>query len=294
MAMSLIICSRDRSAQLERSLNRLDVAAMKRLDVDLVLVDSCSKDDTVEVMTRFAKTLPIAAQVFRVNTPGASGARNVGAKGARSDILIFTDDDCYFEEGYFDAAAKGFDPALYQYAGGSTALFDHTDSYSGVVELPYEEVFVIPAGTLLHAGMIQSSNLIFHKPAFERVGGFDVRLGAGTPFSCEDIELCTRASLAGCTGAFLPELIVLHHHGRKPDTPELAAVEQGYERGRGAYYAHLMAQGVNNVWDLWSGWRKPEAPARMTLKEIESVMYEMRGAADYFEMVLANSKPTDS
>ena len=290
MAMSLILCSRDRSAQLKYTLEQLDVAAMKRLDVDLVLVDSASSDDTSTVMADFAKTLQITVQVFKVKVPGASIARNVGARNARSDTLIFTDDDCYFEDGYFDAVVEHYDPERFQFAGGSTILFDETDANSGVIELPYEDTSIIKPGTLLHAGMIQSSNLVFQKKAFDKIRGFDQRLGAGTPFSCEDIELCTRASLAGFTGAFLPQLVVLHHHGRKDGTPELDHVERGYERGRGAYSAHLMTIGVNNVWDLWESWRNPEKPAPMTRDAVASLMYEFQGAAGYFEMVLHQSK----
>jgi hypothetical protein len=74
----------------------------------------------------------------------------------------------------------------------------------------------------------------------EGIGGFDPRLGAGTPcVAGEDIELVARAAWAGWTGRYDPRPVVAHHHGRKPG-PAMERQERGYDYGRGAYYVSFL------------------------------------------------------
>jgi hypothetical protein len=237
-------------------------------------------------MVEFVRGAGIEAQVFRADRPGASRARNIGARAAKGEVLIFTDDDCYLDAGYFDAIARLFDPAKVQYGGGDTRLFDPTDAVSGITELGFTEAQIINPGLLLPAGTIQAANMMITRAVFDRLGGFDERLGAGTPFPCEDIELCTRASRAGYTGILMPEAKVLHHHGRKPGDRTLAETELGYDRGRGAYIASLLAAGELNAWGVWQRVFEPETKGPMTLEMLKGLRNELHGAADFLDMLL--------
>lgn len=287
MRMSLVIASRERSGQLQRSLARLNLEAMGRLAVDLILVDSASADDTHEVMLAFARGSGASVKVIRAERPGAAIARNIGAAAADGEALIFTDDDCYLDHAYFDVIAALFRPDRFQYGGGHTALFDPSDAPSAVTDMSrLDRVSTIEPGTLLISGLIQGANMFFARAAFERLGGFDEALGAGTPFGCEDIDLCTRASLAGYTGVLLPDAKVFHHHGRKSGGAALAAAERGYDRGRGAYYARLIAAGHRNALELWAKGPHFRASGPMTRTELTILRHELRGAADYLDIVL--------
>ena len=66
-----MICSRNRADQRGRSLARLNLVAMTRLGVDLVLVDSASSDETGAVMAAFVQNAPIAVPAIRADQPGA-------------------------------------------------------------------------------------------------------------------------------------------------------------------------------------------------------------------------------
>jgi GT2 family glycosyltransferase len=286
MSMSLVVCSRNRAGQLAPSLAALNLEAMARLGVDLVLVDSASEDATSEIMVVFARACGVAVQVLRADRPGASRARNLGARAAKGEWLIFTDDDCHLAQDYFDALAGALDPARFQYGGGDTRVFDPGEAATGVTPLDDGPV-VVPPRSLWTAGAIQAANLFILREAFERLGGFDEALGAGTPFPCEDVDLCTRASLSGYVGVLLPQARVLHHHGRRPGSPELAAAEQGYDRGRGAYYVRLMAMGQDAAWGIWSKLHQTGQGGPMTVEAVERLRNEMRGAADYLDMVLS-------
>jgi GT2 family glycosyltransferase len=284
--MSLVIPSRNRAGSLQRTLAALNLDAMRRLGVDLVLVDSASEDDTTAVMVAFVKAAGIESQVLRAHRPGASLARNVGGRAAKGEVLIFTDDDCYLDAAYFDVIAETFDPAVHQYGGGDTRLYDPDDARGGITELGFDGPQTLKPGLLLPGGTIQSANMVITKAVFEKLGGFDERLGAGTPFPCEDIELCTRASRAGYAGVLMPRAKVLHHHGRKPFSAAAIETKRGYDRGRGAYIATLLAAGEANAWNLWR--RTFEAPTegRMDRQALRVLRDELRGAADYLDMLI--------
>jgi hypothetical protein len=142
---------------------------------------------------------------------------------------------------------------------GSILLFDPGDDRR-VANYAIGAKQELPPYSLLPAGAIQGANMFFLRDVFERVGPFDSRLGAGTAFPCEDIEMAARASIGGFTGVQLPEPAVYHHHGRKAGSPEAEETLRQYDFGRGAYYASLLSRGVPAAWDLWKACTGPLGP----------------------------------
>lgn len=76
--------------------------------------------------------------------------------------------------------------------------------------------------------------MVVHRRVVDSIGAFDPILGAGTPFRCEDIEYCARASM--------PDLVVYHHHGRKPD-PDIERLAEMDDYARGACYMKFILCG---------------------------------------------------
>jgi hypothetical protein len=75
------------------------------------------------------------------------------------------------------------------------------------------------------------------------VGGFDVRLGPGSPpGSAADIDLLQRVSIAGHSGVYDPGPTVYHHHRRRTQQDKLRIL-RSYAVGRGAY----MLKGILNA-----------------------------------------------
>ncbi len=92
MSVTILICTRDNAASLERTLSSIavqDVAA--DMSWRVVVVNNASSDDTSRRLARFAKLIDL--QVIDEARPGLSIARNTGVARARSDYIIFTDDD---------------------------------------------------------------------------------------------------------------------------------------------------------------------------------------------------------
>lgn len=80
--LSVVIPTLNEGKYLERTLLRLS----KIDDLEIIVVDANSKDDTVRIGSKLAK-------VFSLNKRGIARARNYGAFCASGDIIIFLDAD---------------------------------------------------------------------------------------------------------------------------------------------------------------------------------------------------------
>ena len=143
--------------------------------------------------------------------------------------------------------------------------------------------------TLIHAGAISGGNMFFRKDVFNRLGGFreDMGAGSGTAFiGAEDLEMVTRASLAGFTGILVPDALNTHMHLRTPGSPEEKETSRGYDLGRGAHYAYLMTHGIHEAWALWAGTASPDNNRRMKREILHRLKQEFEGAFRYLEHCL--------
>lgn len=282
---SLVICSRNRAAQLTAMLDKLDGGDLTRSAVEVNLVDSASTDSTHQVMRAFKGKSGLPVNVGQADRPGLSVARNAGINISTGDVLVFTDDDCYLDPNYFTSLARLWDGNSFQFGGGQILPFNPDDDPTSA-NLRIQQRMNIPPRSFLPAGLIQGANMVFARDVFRRAGFFNENMGAGTPFACEDIEMATRASLQGFSGALLPELIVLHDHGRKRGSPEAEKTREGYDYGRGAYYASFMIAGHPPIWELWARQTHTRGPA----PDLTRLAREMDGARAYLEFMAGKTE----
>jgi GT2 family glycosyltransferase len=272
--ISLVICSRNRARQLAATLRKLDLADLTRNAVEVTLIDSASTDSTHEVMREFKEKTSITVNIGQADRPGLGLARNVGIKISAGDVIVFTDDDCYIDANYFTSLLLLWDQRSFQYGGGQILMYDSSLD-PRVANLTIERRLDIPPSTILSAGDLQGANMFFSRAVFNRAGLFNENMGSGTPFACEDIEMATRASMSGFRGVLLPDLKVLHDHGRKAGTPEADRTIEGYDFGRGAYYASLIVMGYRQESELSAMVKLPG---------------EMDGAQRYLDFVAKQNK----
>jgi glycosyltransferase involved in cell wall biosynthesis len=282
MKFSLVVCSRNRAAQLAAMLDRLDKGDLAGVEINLV--DSASTDGTYEVMRVYQEKSGLPVHIARAERPGLSLARNTGIHLATGEVMVFTDDDCYPQPGYFASLSRAWDGKSFQFGGGQILPFNPDDDPASASMVVQQRVN-IPARSFLPAGIIQGANMFFAREVFQRAGLFNENLGAGTPFACEDIEMATRASLQGFGGVLLPELIVLHDHGRKRGSPEAEQTRQDYDYGRGAYYASLIAAGHPPAWELWARQTHQRGQPSNLVPDMARLTREMDGARAYFEFI---------
>ena len=83
--------------------------------------------------------------------------------------------------------------------------------------------------------------MAFRRAALDRIGGFDVALGAGTPTGGgEDTLAITLVMLCGYEVAYEPVALMWHHH--RQDMASLNKQLHGYSVGLTAFYAALLRQ----------------------------------------------------
>ncbi len=101
MMISLIVPTYNESRVIEKS-----VALIKRQmdkigrEWELIIVDDCSKDDTVKKAMQLKKNIPNIRVVAQSRNMGPGAAFRAGFKKARGDIIITNDVDCSFSPGY--------------------------------------------------------------------------------------------------------------------------------------------------------------------------------------------------
>jgi glycosyltransferase involved in cell wall biosynthesis len=292
MLLSLIICTRNRCEKLENCLNAVAAATKASCEIEIVVVDNGSQDDTEAVFRTFESKSSFPARYVYHETPGLSAARNAGVAASIGKWLLFTDDDCYIDREYFTEFHQFVRGLMTRespisYGTGPIHFYDEGDDRRIAVRY-LENSWEIPKNSLLTAGVVQGANMFFRRKVFDSIGGFDERLGAGTPFPCEDIEMATRASLAGFVGIQLPSVKVFHHHGRRAGSPEADATVEAYDYGRGAYYAGLLQRGHAGAFQIWA------TASAIGLGDNgrhlqERLAREFAGAADFLKRSLAAS-----
>ncbi len=189
--------------------------------------------------------------------PGLGRARNAGLATVGTPFVAFTDDDVIAEPGWSDAlfGVLAAHPAAAVATGLIAPLALETGSqlllerFAGFGKGYRRRVFRLsepPPGDPLFpyaAGTFGSgANLACRTAEMRALGGFDPYLGTGTPAKGgEDLDLFTRAILAGHELVYEPGALVWHEH---PDTPErLRRQAYGYGAGLGAAIAKLVACG---------------------------------------------------
>jgi glycosyltransferase involved in cell wall biosynthesis len=88
-ALSVVVCTHDRPADLERCLEAL--ASLDELP-EVIVVDSASDPPCAEHLARFEERLPGLLYAYEPE-PGLSRARNRGIALARAPVVAFVDDD---------------------------------------------------------------------------------------------------------------------------------------------------------------------------------------------------------
>lgn len=223
--VSVVICTRNRPESVDRCLGSMK--ALRPSPAEVLVVDNAPEDDRTEaVVSRHP-----FARYAREPRPGLSAARNAGIRATSGRIVAFTDDDCVPHLRWIEGLLRGFvDPDVTAVTG--LALPDRLETPS---ELRFERVNSFNLGyrrrrfdgAWLHAqgsrgahvwGIGAGANMAFRRVAFDRIGLFDLRLGAGTAGCSEDSELWYRVLADGGSVLYEPTAVVFHRHRADPQS----------------------------------------------------------------------------
>src|SRR6266550_3714961 len=117
LTASVVIPTRNRRATLTALLERV---GPQTAGAEVVVVDNGSTDGAREALARLEADGRL--RVVLEPTPGATRARNAGARAARGDVLAFVDDDALPADGWLAALLAPFANPRVAAAGGRVSL----------------------------------------------------------------------------------------------------------------------------------------------------------------------------
>jgi glycosyltransferase involved in cell wall biosynthesis len=233
MKISVLICTRNRAKSLEMTLRRFyEQRFAGDYNYELIVVDNNSTDETSEIIERCVALRPETTRHLFERRRGLTYARNTGVAAASGEIIVFTDDDVLVSGDWLDEIHREFsaDPGLCILSG---KVLLANERLQRVALHAYEErrYFDFPDS----GGFVMGANMAFRRELFDRVGLFDVRLGAGRFFAgADEVELIYRGLKAGWRMLYAPNVLVYHDHDRFT-LEQACRLEYGYAKGSAAY-----------------------------------------------------------
>ncbi|MBP8918990.1 MAG: glycosyltransferase family 2 protein [Micropruina sp.] len=249
-AVSVVVCTLGRDPRLTETVAALLAQAHP---LELIVVDNDpASGSTAALLDGVADPrLRIVAEPRR----GLSIARNTGVRAAAHDLVAFTDDDALPAPGWVAelAAVFGRDPSVACVTGlvlpaevvtRSQLFFEEAGGFdkglrarhwnlagdgTAVGSTPGPRGVAFP----FDGGFGSGNNMAFRRAWLDRLGGFDVALGAGSiARGGEDLDVFQATYLAGGTVVYWPAALVRHHH--RADHAGLLEQMHGYGVGMAA------------------------------------------------------------
>jgi GT2 family glycosyltransferase len=260
--VSVVIATCRRPEQLTRCLD--SILASDRHNLEVLVVDNSPADPRTRALIEEDYPGEGVRYVAEWKV-GTSAARNTGLALARGDIVMFADDDIVVDRQWIrahvatlienpDAVCSTGLTLPYRLDAPSQVWFEQYGGFGlGYEELEFH-VDMEPRPSLLYPytpGVGGGANMAIRRSVGAALGGFDTRLGPGTPTTGgEDLDLFIRLLLAGNRIVYTPRALAWHEH--RIHEGDLFNQAFGYGAGSCA---------VLTKWCL----RRSELPARIVL-----------------------------
>jgi GT2 family glycosyltransferase len=171
----------------------LDSLVAQEQPIEIIVVESNSSDNTVQVLTDYEMRYPFLRHISRKCSRGEG--RNIGVKEAKYPYVIFTDGDAIANAFWIKSAREVFLSGASVVAGRTVQMGYAPFEKLSRVELFFKDFEVTSP----------SVNLGYERSLFLKIGGFDSSF-----ITAEDIDLNIRAVLSGGRITFCPNCIIYH------------------------------------------------------------------------------------
>ena len=199
--VSVLICTKDRRADLARALASLRADGVERDGVEIVVVEETARPEPIPGV-RYVPLPPEGR--------GFAYVRNRAVETAKGSVLVFVDDDCEVERGWFDALVAPLlaDPGVGGAAGAVLVRDCNAIGYAeSVLGFPGGGLryLAAAAGRVVPTTHLSTCNCAYRREAVEAAGGFSARAALGG----EDSLLAERVT-ARWPCRYVPDAIVYH------------------------------------------------------------------------------------
>ena len=205
MTVGVATCGRPDG--LDRCLRAL--AAQTAPPAEVVVVDQAPSDAARAAVESSGLAAVRYLEQARI---GLAASRNLALESARHDVLAVTDDDCVPDAGWLAAIETAFErsPHADAVTGPVLALGERPPG-GHAISLRESMTPVDHAGRKVPWNVGTGANLAAPAALLRECGGWDVRLGTGSPGkAAEDADLLYRLLLHGAVVRYEPAAVVRH------------------------------------------------------------------------------------
>lgn len=226
------------------------ILAGEQVPTEILVVDQSDAPDPQLAAAEPARGCEIVYRLSR--TRGASAARNEGIGAARTDLLVFVDDDVLVTPTWLVRLVSSVvDRGPRSVVTGQVRAGEPEVAGGFAPSLITDEQPTVYEGRVGN-DILFSGNMAMFRGAVDEVGLFDERIGPGTrrfPGGGEDNDFCYRLLEAGYRIVYEPRAVIYHRAWRAPD--DYVRLRWRYGRGQGGFYGkHLGLRDRHVLWRL--------------------------------------------
>jgi glycosyltransferase involved in cell wall biosynthesis len=234
MRCSVIICTRNRGASLDQTLDAFrSMVVPKGLKTEVLIVNNGSSDATDKIAAKHSSDEIPVRHIFEPE-PGLARARNSGLRESAGEIIVFTDDDVRPSGNWLEEMVR---PIFHRQWDAVVGRIDLAANLSRPWMTNTHRHWLASAGSEPAEKLeLIGASMGFHRCVLDRVPGFDIELGAGALGFGEDTLFSWQLQEAGFRIGYAPGAAVVHH----PDEDRLARTNWlSAARKMGRSYAYI-------------------------------------------------------
>jgi len=232
LPVSLLICSRNRPQLLGDTIR--SVLAGTEIPAEIVIVDQSDRPDPT--WSSFNPQQNFQFRYIWSEKIGVSRGRNLAISSAAHSILVITDDDMLVAPNWFGSIVRTLMEHGEQSVVTGQVLASEEGNGVGYAPSTREDNRSVVYTGRVGRDILLTGNMAIHRSAFDRVGGFDLRLGPGTLYpAAEDSDLGFRLLEAGYQIIYEPRAMTYHRSWRSEK--EFLQLQWRYGCGQGGYFA---------------------------------------------------------
>jgi glycosyltransferase involved in cell wall biosynthesis len=252
---SILICTKNRAQFLSQTLDSLSRVRTDSLEVELIVIDNGSSDETVAVVAETARRFPFRVHQLGFADGGKAAALNYALPKATGRHLAFTDDDLRFDALWLLKLLAPLRAGQAEAVVGEVRLAPHL-THSWMEPIHRAMLAEVRPNDERHE--LVGANMAVSRECFDWVAGFDPALGPGALGLGEEILLEHQIRARGGRIQFAEGAMVEHHF----DPRRLE---------RSAWIRHAEASGRANAYIFyhWDGGSKPLLTLRRAKKTIQ-------------------------
>ena len=202
-SISIVVCTYRGSEVLADCVRSL--AQVNYGDFEVLVVNDGGDVNVEKLVTEFSDV-----RHLKQEHAGLSAARNFGAREARGDILVYTDDDCRVDRDWLNYLALAFRSGDFAAVGGpNVPPRPESLAEACVTAAPGGPAHVLLSDSV--AEHVPGCNLAVRREAFEAIGGFREEFWTAG----DDVDFCWRLQAAGYRIGFHSAAWVWHLRRRK-------------------------------------------------------------------------------